>query len=131
MSASVRLQPNDSCFGAAERDSLADERRLPHAGLHLARYQGEGPPLLSGDTALAFLGPILGLVVVLAFLGTAAWLIRSGFRIERTILGSVDIVSLAAVFVVGVGAQRSVFSHETMSSERGTPEALHGHANWG
>jgi hypothetical protein len=38
---------------------------------------------------------------VLAFLGTSAWLIYKGFGIEGTILGTVDIASLATVFVLG------------------------------
>ncbi len=55
---------------------------------------------------LAFFGPILGFIVVLSFLGTAAWLIYEGHGIEGTFLGTVDIASLAAVFVLGL-QQRS------------------------
>lgn len=55
----------------------------------------------TASTVLAFLGPALGFVVVLAFLGTAAWLIDRGFGIEGTFLGTVDIASLAAVFALG------------------------------
>jgi hypothetical protein len=51
---------------------------------------------------LAFFGPILGFIVVLSFLGTAAWLIYEGHGIEGTFLGTVDIASLAAVFVLGL-----------------------------
>lgn len=51
---------------------------------------------------LTFFGPILGLIVVLSFLGTAAWLISEGYGIEGTFLGTVDIASLAAVFVLGL-----------------------------
>lgn len=51
---------------------------------------------------LAFFGPILGFVVVLAFLGTAAWLIYEGDGVAGTFLGTVDIASLAAVFVIGL-----------------------------
>ncbi len=50
---------------------------------------------------LSFFGPVLGLVVVLSFLGTAAWLISDGFGVDGTFLGTVDIASLAAVFVLG------------------------------
>lgn len=53
------------------------------------------------DVTLSFYGPALGFIVVLAFLGVAAWLISRGFGIEGTVLGSVDIASLAAVFAVG------------------------------
>ena len=55
----------------------------------------------TASVTLAFFGPVLGFVVVLAFLGTAAWLINRGFGIEGTFLGTVDIASLAAVFVLG------------------------------
>jgi uncharacterized membrane protein len=55
----------------------------------------------TANMTLAFFGPILGFVVVLAFLGTSAWLIYKGFSIEGTVLGTVDIASLATVFVVG------------------------------
>jgi hypothetical protein len=43
--------------------------------------------------------------VVLSFLGTAAWLISDGWGIEGTFLGTVDIASLAAVFVLGRQAE--------------------------
>jgi hypothetical protein len=55
----------------------------------------------SATLALAFFGPILGFVVVISFLGTAAWLINRGYGIEGTFLGTVDIASLAAVFALG------------------------------
>jgi hypothetical protein len=55
----------------------------------------------SASVTLGFVGPVLGLVVVIAFLGTAAWLIDKGHGVEGTFLGTVDIASLAAVFVLG------------------------------
>jgi hypothetical protein len=42
---------------------------------------------------------------VLAFLGTAAWLIDTGHSLAGTFLGTVDLVSLAGVFVFGVRAK--------------------------
>jgi hypothetical protein len=54
-----------------------------------------------GDMFLGFFGPTLGFMVVLAFLGVSAWLISSGFGVEGTVLGSVDIATLAAVFAIG------------------------------
>jgi hypothetical protein len=57
---------------------------------------------------LAFFGPILGLIVVLSFLGTAAWLIYEGHGVEGTFLGTVDIASLAAVFVLGMQGRFSL-----------------------
>jgi hypothetical protein len=71
----------------------------------------------SSDAVLAFFGPVLGFLVVLAFLGTAAWLIHTGFRIEGTVLGSVDIVSLAAVFVVGADRKRAAGGTVRVSAE--------------
>jgi hypothetical protein len=53
------------------------------------------------DMVLSFYGPALGFLVVLAFLGVSGWLINRGFGIEGTVLGSVDIASLAAVFAIG------------------------------
>ena len=53
------------------------------------------------DMTLSFYGPALGFIIVLAFLGVAGWLISTGFGIEGTVLGSVDITSLAAVFAIG------------------------------
>jgi hypothetical protein len=54
----------------------------------------------TANMTLAFFGPVLGFVV-LAFLGTAVWLIDKGFSIEGTVLGTVDIASLVAVAVFG------------------------------
>jgi hypothetical protein len=54
----------------------------------------------TASVALAFFGPVVGFVVVIAFLGTAAWLIDKGHGVEGTCLGTVDLVSLAAVFVL-------------------------------
>jgi hypothetical protein len=50
---------------------------------------------------LAYLGPVLGFIVVLSFLGVSAWLINGDHDIAGTFLGVVDIVSLAGVFVLG------------------------------
>ena len=57
--------------------------------------------------ALSFYGPALGFIIVLAFLGVAGWLISAGFGIEGTVLGSVDIASLAAVFAIGKQLNRT------------------------
>jgi uncharacterized membrane protein len=46
-------------------------------------------------------GQWLGFVVALAFLGVAAWLINGGHDVAGTFLGTVDIVGLVAVFVIG------------------------------
>lgn len=50
---------------------------------------------------LAFIGPVFGLIVVLSCLAVSGWLINGGHGTEGTLLGVVDIVSLAGVFVLG------------------------------
>lgn len=61
----------------------------------------------TAKVALAFFGPVLGFLVVLAFLGTAGWLINGKHEIAGTFLGVVDIVSLAGVFVLGERVTRT------------------------
>jgi hypothetical protein len=71
---------------------------------------------------LSFFGPILGLVVVLSFLGTAAWLVSDGHGVEGTFLGTVDIASLAAVFALGIQTRhRSVLQPTHHDGRRGVP----------
>lgn len=67
------------------------------------------------DMRLSFYGPALGFIVVLAFLGVAAWLINSGFGLEGTVLGSVDIASLAAVFAIGKRDDQTRRSENTVA----------------
>ncbi len=49
---------------------------------------------------LQWAGLMSALVIVLAFLGVSAWLIEGGEAIAGTTLGTVDLVSLATVFIV-------------------------------
>ena len=67
----------------------------------------------SATIALAFFGPMLGFAVVISFLGTAAWLINRGYGVEGTFLGTVDIASLAAVFVFGAASFTRLPSADT------------------
>lgn len=47
------------------------------------------------------LGQMLGFVIALSFLGVSAWLILAGHEITGAVLGTVDLVALVTVFVVG------------------------------
>ncbi len=42
-----------------------------------------------------------GLIVALAFLGVSGWLISDGHELAGSILGTVDLVALVTVFVIG------------------------------
>lgn len=64
------------------------------------------------DMIFAFYGPALGFIIVLVFLSAAVWLINKGFSVEGTVLGSVDIASLAAVFAIG---NRSIRGRQTLN----------------
>jgi uncharacterized membrane protein len=46
-------------------------------------------------------GVIVGFVVALAFLAASAWLILNGHEISGAVLGTVDLVALVTVFVLG------------------------------
>lgn len=48
----------------------------------------------------SFAGLVAGFIVAVLFLGVAAWLISSGHGVAGTVLGSVDLVALTAVFVL-------------------------------
>jgi hypothetical protein len=50
---------------------------------------------------LQWTGLFLGFVTAMAFLAVSAWLISGGQPVAGTILGSVDLVALVTVFVVG------------------------------
>ncbi len=50
-------------------------------------------------------GIVAGLIITLAFLGVCAWLIYNGHDMAGTVLGSVDLVALVSLFVLG---QRTV-----------------------
>ena len=75
---------------------------------------------------LAYLGPILGFIVVLSFLGVSAWLINNGHNTAGSLLGVVDIVSLASVFVLGnpQGIPRMARKHKDSSSHISSGEQV-------
>ena len=54
-----------------------------------------------GRSRRSTIGLFAGVVIALSFLGVAAWLINGGHGVFGTILGSVDLVALVSVFVLG------------------------------
>lgn len=50
---------------------------------------------------LQWTGLFLGFLTTLAFLGVSAWLIDGGASVAGTILGTIDLVALVTVFVIG------------------------------
>ena len=57
--------------------------------------------VVRGGSRRSWGGLVAGVVVALSFLFVSAWLISEGHGVEGTILGTVDLVSLVAVFVIG------------------------------
>ena len=53
-----------------------------------------------GQSKRSFAGLVAGFLIAVMFLGVAAWLISSGHEIAGTVLGSVDLAGLTAVFVL-------------------------------
>jgi hypothetical protein len=52
------------------------------------------------DFRLEWWGLIFGLVITLSFLGCATYIILQGQPVAGTILGSIDLVALVAIFVL-------------------------------
>ena len=80
--------------GGAERLLALVERQAAH------RQELE-QSLLVGELRRAWWGLVAGFIVALSFLAASVGLIASGSRVEGTILGTVDLVALAGVFVYG------------------------------
>lgn len=80
--------------------------------LRMAEKQAEHRQLLEktvifGDSKRANRGLWAGFIVALCALGGAVFLVYTGHGVYGAILGSVDIVSLASVFVYGTAVRRS------------------------
>jgi uncharacterized membrane protein len=75
--------------GAARALKMAEEQQRHTHELNRADLRSEQ------------LGRLSGLVVSMAFLATSAWLIDGGHELAGTVIGTVDLVALATVFVVG------------------------------
>jgi hypothetical protein len=115
--------PNDS--GQGPGIAQAWERLVPGSAEMLLRdYHDQllhRRRIEQAYVRLAFFGPVLGLIVVLCFLGTAAWLIYEGHGVEGTFLGTVDIASLAAVFALG---RQGRFTSGSIVKSRATDEPI-------
>jgi uncharacterized membrane protein len=90
-----RIVPN-----GAERIMAMAERQASH------RQELERAVILA-NIRRANWGLGAGLIVALAFLGASYSLIMAGHTVEGTVLGTVDLVALAGVFIYGSQAQQA------------------------
>lgn len=94
------LQGYDACLpGAANRILTMAEEQASH------RRRLE-QVVVEGGHKRANVGLWLGFAISLFALGLSAWVITQGYEVAGTIIGSLDVCSLAAVFVVGRVDQR-------------------------
>jgi uncharacterized membrane protein len=85
--------------GAAERILAGFERQAAHRQALETKVTGAA---VRAQTR----GAWLGFVVAVVFLAAAVYLILRGYTWQGTVLGSVDIVGLVSVFVIGKREQR-------------------------
>lgn len=85
--------------GCAERILTSAERQLHH------RIAIEST-VITAQTGQSGRGQILGFIVALVCLFLSFIAIMQGHEIAGTIIGSIDLVSLVAVFVLGTQSQR-------------------------
>ena len=85
--------------GAAERILKMAEEQAKHRQ-NLERL------VIAGGSKRANMGLCLGFILSLIVLALSAGLIVNGYEIAGTVIGSIDLVSLATVFVVGRIDQR-------------------------
>lgn len=72
-----------------------------------------------GGSSRAWWGLWLGFIIALLVLGGAIGLVESGHDAAGTALGSIDLVSLAAVFVIGrSGQQRELAEKDAATTAR-------------
>lgn len=86
--------------GSAERIVAMAEKQQAH------RFDLESHTV-KGQMKLAFEGQRLAFAVVLAVLGVSTWWVLEGYEGAGAFLASVDLVSLAGVFVYGRHQQRA------------------------
>ena len=91
------LPPPDTVKAYAEVNPGFPERIFALAESSLAHRQA----MDRGRSWRSAAGLVAGVVIALSFLGVAAWLISSGHGVFGTILGSIDLVALVSVFVLG------------------------------
>jgi uncharacterized membrane protein len=88
---------------------------------------------VKGGSSRSWWGLWLGFAISVLVLGLSAGLVLSGYQVAGTVLGSVDLVALASVFVIGRTDQRrervakDQATHTPLSPPP-TPNALH-HSN--
>lgn len=85
--------------GAAERVIAMAERQAAHR-------QMLEKTVVKGGSRRANAGLVLGFLISLAFLAGSVFLIQAGHPVPGTALGTVDVVGLATVFVIGKREQR-------------------------
>jgi uncharacterized membrane protein len=85
--------------GAAERLLTMAERNSQHRR-DMERI------VVEGGSRRAWAGLVLGFIIAVLFLIVSAALIINGYEVAGTILGTVDVVGLVTVFVVGRVEQR-------------------------
>jgi len=102
----ILRQYDEICPGSAERLMNMAERQSTH------RMSMEST-VVNGDDKRANRGLVFGLVISLAFLIVSGLLIYSGHDWAGAALASLDIIGLAAVFVVGTYSRRSERAEKT------------------
>jgi uncharacterized membrane protein len=85
--------------GMTDRLLVMAEKQQDH------RHELEKTVVFGGATR-AKNGLIAGVFIAVLFLAVSAWLIFTGHDIAGTVLGSVDLVALVTVFVVGRDSQK-------------------------
>jgi uncharacterized membrane protein len=98
------------------------EQSLPGAGDYLLRMaaaaQAHSQLMDREAAALAKRGQLFGLIVALSFLGVSGILVGIGHGLAGTVMGSVDLVALTTVFVVGKRNQTAERQADSSSAER-------------
>lgn len=94
------IRYNDAVPNAADRIITMAEQQAAHRRQMESAY-------LAQDHLRSVLGIGAGLVVVLAVLAASVFLVVTGNPVAGTILGSVDIIGLASVFVYANERRRS------------------------
>lgn len=55
----------------------------------------------AGRARRSAMGLVAGFAIAVLFLAASVWLIRDGHSVEGAVLGSIDMVALVALFVIG------------------------------
>ena len=68
--------------------------------------QGLEKTAVDGGSRRSWWGLFLGFAISVVFIGASLWLVLKGHAVAGTVLGSLDLVALASVFVIGRSDQR-------------------------